>query len=91
MRRWILLSVGFVVRHAAFMHAGIILRNARAQRALGCMQWWVFLHGGRVQRHPVLVRDWHLLSDWQLQLDDLSSGRVLPCAPAGQLHAESSR
>ena len=91
MRRWILLSVGFVVVDAAFLLARIILRNTWAQRALGFMQWWVFLPGGRDQRHAAFVRDWHLLSEWQFQLDHLPSGRVLPCARAGQLHAESNR
>jgi hypothetical protein len=91
MQCWILLSCGFVVRDAACMHGGIILRNVWARLALGFMQRRLLLRRRLVDRDTALVRDWHLLSDWQHQHDHLSAWRDLPCARAGQLHAESDR
>ncbi len=53
------------------------------------MQRWVSLRRGLVDCDSVCLRCGHILPDRQHQLDQLSSGRILPYTRAGHVHAES--
>jgi hypothetical protein len=77
--------------HADPVRRGIVLQPDGSERRGRSVQRRVLLRRGLVDCDSVLVRQWHVLPDRQLQHDDMSSRFVLPRARAGELYAESDR